>query len=52
MDILMVEFPLRLGLEAGMEVENVFNAGRIAQALGDTEALAYMFKPNGGKDGN
>ena len=44
MEMLMVEFPLRLSLEAGLEMKQVFDAGRIAQAVGATEALDLMFK--------
>lgn len=50
MSMLITAFPLWLDPEANIEIERAYNAGRIAQALGDTEALNLMFKP-GGKDG-
>lgn len=66
MRMLIVEFPMRMGLEAALELELLFRTGLIAEAFGDTEALEMMFKPkvidiggpddkrmmNGGTNGN
>ena len=52
MKMLVVEFPMRMSLEASMELEKVFKAGLIAAALGDKEALEYVFKPRGTNDGD
>ena len=46
MGMLMAELPLRMGLEACIELE------QLAAADGDTEVIDYMFKPGGNKDGD
>ena len=48
-EMLMVEFPMRLGLEVATKLGHVFRTGAIAGALGDTEAIDYMFGPNKAK---
>ena len=44
MEMLIVEFPLRLGFEEALKLQHHYNAGEIAAALGDTEALEIMFE--------
>jgi hypothetical protein len=46
MDMLMVEFPMRMGLEAAIKWQLAFDTGCIADAVGDTEAIDYMFGPD------
>jgi len=43
--MLTAEFPMRMGLEMSLRLEQLFDTGQIAKAFGDTEALEYMFEP-------